>query len=243
MHILKNFDRWWTDKYDGYLMYRRKQGLLSDVKKRHSQIVLTKDQKSEIDSFYLENYGAKIPYYWHEWFMSFTGNFDRQYFPSSLYFSEFEHYQNNKGEYVGVLQNKDFLNYVVRGMDVYSPKTILSCTDGVQYSEHSMQHHCLNGISDIGRIFIKPAIDSCQGKGCMMLDVRGGVDQISGRNIKDILYGYKNNFIVQECIETSEAVSRLHSSSVNTFRIATYRWKNQFHHCPVVMRIGRGGER
>lgn len=46
---------------------------------------LTKEQKEAIDKFYLENYGEKIPYNWHQLYTSFTGNFDEKYFPEFLY--------------------------------------------------------------------------------------------------------------------------------------------------------------
>jgi len=48
-------------------------------KKIMEQRPLTDQEKSEIDTFYLENYGEKIPYMWHQYYTAVTGNFDVKY--------------------------------------------------------------------------------------------------------------------------------------------------------------------
>ena len=48
------------------------------------------------------------------------------------------------------------------------------------------------------------------------------------------------NFVIQNCIECCDEIKRLNPSSVNTFRIITYRWKNEVYHMPAIMRIGVG---
>lgn len=47
----------------------------------YSKVTLSKEQKNEIDAFYLKFYGAKIPYTWHRHFYAMTGKFDKKYFP------------------------------------------------------------------------------------------------------------------------------------------------------------------
>ena len=47
--------------------------------------------------------------------------------------------------------------------------------------------------------------------------------------------------MLQERIQCHKDIAAIYPGSVNTFRIMTYRWKDQFFTCPVIMRIGQGG--
>lgn len=75
----------------------------------YSTVTLTREQEEQIDRLYVENYGKKIPYTWHRHFTAFTGRFDPQYLPESLYIPEFEHYMNLEREYTKVFADKNLL--------------------------------------------------------------------------------------------------------------------------------------
>lgn len=51
-------------------------------------VKLTNIQKKEIDDFFLENYGEKVPYTWHRHYTAFRGTFDKAFFPELIYIPE-----------------------------------------------------------------------------------------------------------------------------------------------------------
>jgi hypothetical protein len=71
--------------------------------------------------------------------------------------------------------------------------------------------------------------------------VHDGIDRESGKSIKEIVLSKGENFVIQERIICHESIRKLYAGSVNTFRIMTYRWKDEICHTPSVMRIGQGG--
>lgn len=60
-----------------------------------SQYPLSKEQKEQIDDFFLSTYGEKIGYSWHQNYAAHSGKFDYKFFPELLYIPEFETFQNH----------------------------------------------------------------------------------------------------------------------------------------------------
>ena len=96
-------------------------------------------------------------------------------------------------------------------------------------------------IKDIGKCFIKPTVDSCSGQGCKLLNLKNGNDINGNYTIEKIFEDLGNNFVVQEFIKCHDSISKIYDKSANTFRIITYRWKNEILNTPSVIRIGRNG--
>lgn len=96
-------------------------------------------------------------------------------------------------------------------------------------------------LKNVGKCFAKPTVDSCSGQGCRLLNIISGTDKESNKSIEEILDLLGDNFVIQECIKCSESISRIYPKSVNTFRIITYRWKDEIINMPAIMRIGRNG--
>lgn len=208
----------------------------------YSQVELTTEQKRQIDDLYLTNYGEKIPYTWHRHYTAFTGHFDPQYFPELIYIPEFERFMNLYPAYVRAFSDKNVLPYVTKAAGVNSPVTLMSCCQGmIRDTENSVITfaQATDWLKNAGEVFLKPSVDTGSGKQCMLLQMEGGVDQISGKKAAEILSSIGKNFVVQKRIICSPEVQALHPQSCNTFRIATYRWKNEILHFPVIMRIGR----
>ena len=67
------------------------------------------------------------------------------------------------------------------------------------------------------------------------------MDISTGRTVDKILEDLGDSFVVQERIICHDSISKLYPKSVNTFRIMTYRWKNEVKYLPIIMRIGKGG--
>lgn len=118
----------------------------------------------------------------------------------------------------------------------------LSCTEGIATDGS----HLLSGaevkdlLSDIGEAFIKPSVNTGSGKECSVVDIRNGVDSVSGESVDDLLKRIGNNYVVQERLICHPSIQKIHPQSVNTFRVITYRWKDRIYTMPAIMRIGRG---
>lgn len=236
------------DKAKIWYLRREQTQKYKDVrrKKIYSKIVLTPEQKKEIDSLYINNYGRKIPYTWHRNYMAFTGNFDKNYFPELLYFPEFENFMNLDKSYCKTLSDKNLLPYIIQSskIQVKMPKTIISCMAGMyknQNNEPISQENAIELLQNIGECFAKPSIDTSSGRGCMLLNLVDGLDEKTNKTITEIISQLGNDFVIQECIKCHESISKIYSKSVNTFRVMTYRWKNEILTVPVIMRIGQGG--
>ena len=213
-------------------------------KKIMEQRPLTDQEKSEIDTFYLENYGEKIPYMWHQYYTAVTGNFDVKYFPELLFVPEFEKYMNPYAHYSQTFSDKNLLPYIANAANVEVPKTVVSCVFG-QYRDCTDQmitaEEAKNILWNRKNLFAKPSIDSCSGEGCMTLDFANNKEERTGKTIEEILASLGNSVVIQERIKCHDSITKIYGGSVNTFRIMTYRWKDKIKHAPVIMRIGKGG--
>lgn len=210
-----------------------------------STVTLSKKQEHQIDELYEKNYGEKIPYIWHRHFTAFTGRFDVNYFPELLFIPEFEHFMNYNHEYAKVLSDKNLLPYLTRAAGVHTPHVYLSRVEGLFRDENGRQltsDEFEKKLSNLGEAFVKPSVDSSSGHGCAVINLQNGVDQVSGVAVSKLLTQWGYNFVIQERLKCHESIAKIYPHSVNTFRIITYRWKDEICHMPVIMRIGSGGK-
>ncbi len=237
------------DKIEQYKMNRAKAyevDKYKDEKRKaiYETVTLTEAQKRAIDDLYSKHYGEKIPYVWHQHFTAFTGKFDVNYFPESLFIPEFEHYMNSNREYARAFEDKNILPMIAGAMGVKMPKTVLANCFGIFKDANGNMcniEQAVSLISDAGELFVKPTVDSCSGQGCQVLYLQNGIDQNSGLSCEELLHKLGDNFVMQERLKCHSTIANIYSNSVNTFRIMTYRWKNEIKHAPIIMRIGQGG--
>ena len=209
-----------------------------------SRVNLTSQQQKEIDNLYEQNYGKKIPYVWHRYYTAFTGKFDKYYFPELLFIPEFERFMNLNTPYAKVFEDKNILPYVAQSASVKMPRIKFSRTAGIiRNSENEVisESELISKLFDLGEAFVKPTIDSCSGQGCQVVNVKNGIDVISRESIESILKNKGDDWVVQERIVCHESIRKIYANSVNTFRVMTYRWKNEILCTPSIMRIGQGG--
>ena len=212
-------------------------------KQIYKSVTLTKEQKKEIQSFYKEHYGKKIPLTWHRHILAMTGVFDKRVIPEYIMVPEIEHYLNLWPDYCEALSDK---NLFQRMFNSYTkmPELVLSCEKGflkASEEKHVSFEEAVTILSKCDDLFIKPSVDTSSGIGCAIINVKNGQDIYSNKSITDIFKDYKGDFIVQKIVKCSESIRKLYPDSVNTFRVTTYRWKNKIYHFPVTMRLGVGG--
>ena len=211
-------------------------------KKLINSVNLSEKEKKEIDHFFLDNYGKRIPYHWHRLYQSYTGAYHKDYFPEILYSTKLEPMLNpyREAEFLG---DKNLLPLLFEGdKEVIIPKTFGACVKGrcLEGSHRfvSFDRLCQN-ISDMGGCVVKKTIDTSSGRDVQICDFHSGKDLKTGVAIIDVLSAFGNNFVIQEKITQHESLSRLNDTSVNTFRIITYYCNNEVHVCPVALRLGR----
>lgn len=119
---------------------------------------------------------------------------------------------------------------------------ILEMTD-VLFGEMVLKNEHLQ---KLGRLIVKPSIDTGGGAGVRLFvyedgDWKSNDGLMLSKKILDRYY--KNNFIMQECIEPSPFVRQFNETSYNTLRLFTYRSVNddQPHFIGGYMRVGAKG--
>lgn len=205
---------------------------------------LSQEQIDSVEKLYKNNYGKKIPLTWHKSYTAYTGRFDKYYFPEILYIPEFERYMNYNQSLANVLEDKNLLYVFAKVSNVRMPRMYLSCQAGIYKDAENkvldFEKACAL-ISNIGVCFAKPSIGTDSGRGCEVYCLVNGTDTKSGKTSGMLLKDLGKNFTIQERLVCHESIRKIYDGSVNTFRIMTYRWKNQIIVAPIIMRIGRGG--
>lgn len=205
---------------------------------------LSQEQIDSVEKLYKNNYGKKIPLTWHKSYTAYTGRFDKYYFPEILYIPEFERYMNYNQSLANVLEDKNLLYVFAKASNVRMPRMYLSCQAGIYKDAENkvldFEKAC-SLISNIGVCFAKPSIGTDSGRGCEVYCLVNGTDTKSGKTSDMILKDLGKDFTIQERLVCHESIRKIYDGSVNTFRIMTYRWKNQIIVAPIIMKIGRGG--
>ena len=250
MSIRKNIKIQIKDTIDFFLLIRRRNNEITKFKDpRRVQIAnefpLTPEMKQQIDELYLNNYGEKVDYVWHQNFAAHAGKFDSRFFPELLYIPEFEAFQNQNKAIVKMLSDKNFLPIVAKSVNIKMPRTIVSCTNGIlRNSENQMigETEALNLLNNNqADMFIKPTKDSCSGVGCSKIKTSDSKLFRGGDLLINSVLEYNSNYVVQDMLKCHKSLTEIYPSSVNTFRVITYIWHDAVEIMPVILRIGQGG--
>jgi hypothetical protein len=208
---------------------------------------LTAEQRKQIDGYYLKYYGSKIPYECHQNFAVHTGVFRPDYFADFLFMPYFEHFMNEKRNYASSFSDKGCLPFVAQAANVSMPKQILVNQYGIYRdadNNYLDKNDVIQVLSNAGRVFIKPTIESGSAKGVFSANFENGIDTKTNKSVSEVLESSrttKNNFVIQKFLKCHKDLANIYSGSVNTFRVVTYRWKDEFFVMPGVLRVGSGG--
>lgn len=198
---------------------------------------LTKKQKKEIQDFYVNIIGKKVPLYMHEYFYSRNGIFSKNYIPSTLYLCELLPKANNHSM-SSFYSDKNFYELLFPGENIVH--SFLKNINGYYYyndepiSEEEAIHRCQN----LNEVIIKPSRES-KGTGVQLISVKNGITDKNGKNIEKIFKEYKKNFLMQNRILQHKDMAALNPTSLNTLRILTYRSGMEILLIYSVVRIGR----
>ena len=222
---------------------------IKSKKALYGKCEITKEQKEQIDEFYVKHYGKKIPYKWHLLYQSYTGKFDYRYIPEYLFTTKMEPL-NNKRLNVLPLENKSLLSNFVNGMGdrVRIPKTYVMCVDNRFYDGKLTPISKRDAIDILKELYggtydaiCKKTVDTSSGRDVRLIKIKNGVDQLQNDSLEDIVKSMGNNFIIQEKIIAHPTFSALYEKSINTLRVITYQTSTAYKVAPLIMRIGKDG--
>lgn len=212
-------------------------------RKLFANIKLTDEQKKAIDKFYIENYGRKIPYWWHRLYQSYTGSFDSQYVPEYIFSLKLD----NDRQTVLPLENKNLLSVLFDDV-CKTPKTYIMRINGQYFDGNSSpitKDIAVNIVEEMSFVsldaVLKATVDTSSGRDVKILQLVNGVDEKSQRKISEDFEDMGKNFVLQERVKPHHIFAAIYPYAINTLRVITYLINNQICIAPIVMRIGCGG--
>ena len=200
---------------------------------------LTKEQKKEVQDFYISMIGRKVPLYCHEYFYSRTGVFTKEYVPNNLYHVELVPRANNH-RLQAAYGDKNMCDYLFPGENIVH--SILKNMNGYFYFEGKpvSEEEAISLCQNLDRVIIKPSKKS-EGKGVQLFSSKDGITDLSGKSIAQVFKEYKKDFLIQEWVKQHKGMAALNPTSVNTMRILSYRSGMEVLIIYSVVRIGRSG--
>lgn len=205
---------------------------------------LTAEQEQAIDAFYLSHYGQKVDHTCHRTYAAYSGKFSPAFITEDIYIPELDHFLNIFNTYNSVFEDKNVMPHLAKSVGVKTPKVLFSRVKGFYLDAENQPTTCdkvLEALHNHGRLFIKPSVDSMGGRSCVLAEIKEGIDVKSQQPLVEILQQMGDDFVVQECLVCHESLREIYPKSVNTFRVFTYRWKEQIYMAPSVIRMGKGG--
>ncbi len=198
---------------------------------------LTKEQKKEIQDFYLSVIGKKIPLYMHEYFYSRNGIFSKYYVPESLFFSDLLP-KANDSRLIAFYTDKNFTELFFPGENI--AHSVLQNINGYYYFENEpvSEEEAVFRCRDLKDVIIKPSRAS-KGKSVRLFSVENGITNIGGETVSQLFKEYKKNFLIQNKVHQHKDMAALNPTSLNTMRILTYRSGMEILLIYSVIRIGR----
>lgn len=197
---------------------------------------LTKEQKKEIQDFYVSMIGKKIPLYCHEYFYSRTGVFTKEYIPNNFYHCELVPRANDK-TLVKAYCDKNICDMLFPNENV--AHNILKNMHGYYYYEGNpvSENDAIELCGNLHDVIIKPSLRS-KGYGVRLLNFTYGKSE-EGETVKQIFDKYKEDFLIQKRIVQHQDMAALNPTSLNTIRILSYRSGMEVLIIYAVVRIGR----
>ena len=201
---------------------------------------LTKEQKKEIQDFYLGAIGKRIPLYGHEYFYSRNGIFSKYYIPSTLYLGDLLPKANDYS-LTPFYTDKNFTELFFPGENI--AHAILNNINGYYYFEGEpvSEEEAILRCQNLEDVIIKPSRES-KGNGVQLLSVKDGVTNLEGKTIVQVFKEYEKNFLIQKRVHQHKDMAALNPSSLNTLRILSYRSGMEVLIIYSVVRIGRMGQ-
>ena len=199
---------------------------------------LTKEQKKEVQDYYMGLIGKKVPLYSHEYFYSRTGYFTKDYVPTNIYHCELLPKANDK-TLAKAYCDKNVCDLLFPSENV--AHYVLKNMHGYYYYEGKpvSYEEALSLCRDLKDIIVKPSLSS-KGKGVQLMNFTDGTNE-KGESIEQVFKQYKEDFLFQKRVHQHKDMAALNPTSLNTIRVLSYRSGLDVLIIYSVVRIGRKG--
>ena len=179
--------------YNSYVSKKIYKYEIKNIKKKKNileKVELTVDQEKEIQDFFVKNYGKKIDTKWHRLYQSYTGKFDKRYFPEIIFSTELQPLLRDKN-IAKQLADKSMVELLYRDIEgLYIPKTIVLNCSGVWYdSDRNIitKETVLKELQNCGKKIIKKIVGSNSGCGVLIVNIKNGYDSKNKLSLEQIL--------------------------------------------------------
>ena len=219
-------------------MASRKKIITDSLKKLDVHRKLTKEQKQEVQDYYLGLIGQKVPLYSHEYFYSRTGVFTKDYVPTNLYYCELLPKANDK-TLAKAYCDKNVCDLLFPGENV--AHCVLKNMHGYYYFEGEpvSLDKAISMCRNLKDIIVKPSLRS-KGKGVQLMSFSDGLNE-KGETVEQVFKEYKEDFLFQKRVIQHKDMAVLNPTSLNTIRVLSYRSGMEVLIVYSVIRIGRKG--
>ena len=200
---------------------------------------LSDEQIKEVQDFYINIIGKKIPLYCHEYFYSRTGIFSKDYVPNNIYHCELIP-KANQTRLQLAYGDKNMCDLLFPGENIVH--SILKNMNGYYYFEGKpvSEEEAISLCQNLDKVIIKPSRKS-EGHGVQLFSSKNGITDLSGKSNKQLFKEYNINFTIQDWIRQHERMAALNPTSVNTIRVLSYRSGMEVLIIYAVVRIGSSG--
>lgn len=233
LYRLKDFVHCWKLK----LQYRK----VISRKSQNKPIRLTKRQISNIKNFYL-SYGFKIKTTWHNFYFSSNHIYSEEYIPEDLFHAVLSKNFNQMRQWPTLL-DKNLLEVIFK--DYNQPKTVVKNINGFFFESGNLINtdRAIELLKKESRVMvIKPSIESGNGQNVVSFSINGDQTTHNDLTVKELLYKYKKDFIIQLVVDQNEEIKSLNQSSLNTIRVLSYLNNSGVHMLSTIFRIGKKGQ-
>lgn len=217
-----------------------KQKISTNLKNCKIKRNLSPSQKEEILSFYKRLTGKNISLLYHEYFLSRTGKYSKEYMPIDLFEADIIG-RANRWDYIKAFRDKNLDEVYLP--HIKHPHSYLKNINGYYYYEGNpvSKEEAIALCKNLDNVVIKPTLLS-KGRGVKKISVSNGIIESDKLTIEELFDTYKKDYIIQETIKQHDKLSALNPTSVNTIRIMTYRSGMEVLVVYSVIRIGRIGQ-
>lgn len=230
------------NKYEHKKHYdRTRKKITKSLNKSKVKRTLSPEQAEEVKSFYKGLTGKDVSLLYHEYFLSRTGKYSKEYMPIDLFEADIIGRANRWDYYFDAYADKNMDEVYLP--HIKHPHSYLKNINGYYYFEGKpvSKRDAVRLCQDLKNVIIKPSLSS-KGKGVLKFNASNGVTDVDGKSVEELLDSYRNDFLIQEALTQHEKISALNPTSINTMRIMTYRSGLEIIVIYAVIRIGRKGQ-
>ena len=209
---------------------------------KNPQPELSQQDKDAIDNYW-KKFGIKHPdYTWYQMYYGVTGNHDPRFLPDVFAYPPiFTHY--NDKECRPGWEDKNIFDRLVPGIKF--PDVLAHIYDGEVYDKQwnhipqgqlmELCNSIFEEIKDDRSLILKATKGTQAGKGVKLIEIN------SPEDIKTAIADGTDNCVVQRRIRQSSFMSQFCSSSVNIFRVVTWRHRGKIDVLSTSIRYGIEG--